>query len=380
MQCARASSREFRLARTASLSALLVALCVGVAHADSPLIDPPRGWQGGNTPRVNYDGTPGERISDSCAHFGTTFKRWASQTTTIDARGHEKRTWDGECETGRRIRLQENAYCPGNRGLRWSSASEPQLCSVGTAGGPVESVTNPQLGCTTGNPIHLASGTKIQRETDYRVSDLLQFTRFYRHRAVSGENGAEPVLDALYGRWTHTYSRALFFTWSAGYEDESSLPGHIFVTRPDGRQALYLRQGDNAVWRPLNAENAELTRASDGTWRLRNPQNETEHYDASGALTRITEVGGYHVTLTRSADTIVVRDAHGKTLRLSLDANARVTTLTRATGDTVNYAYDANGVISEVTYPDNRSRRYTYEASGQRYLTGIVNNKLDRHR
>ncbi|MEM6988459.1 MAG: DUF6531 domain-containing protein, partial [Pseudomonadota bacterium] len=388
MQCARASSREFRLARSASLSALLVSLSVGVAHAASSSITPLRGWQGGGVPPAtlpNYKGTPRLRLDASCAHlFGSAFESWTTQNSSVDARGHETKTWNGRCATGQTLRVTENAYCPAPQGLYWANDGENWFCRVNEQGaaGP----TDPQRGCTAGNaqpsndlktshPIHLASGTKIQREVDYRINDLLQFTRFYRHRAVEQDSGARPVLDSLHHRWTHTYSRALFFTWSAGYVDESSLPGHIIVTRPDGRQTLYLRQGTSHVWRPLAVENAELTRLGDGTWQLRTPRNEFEHYNALGELTRVRNASGYFVDIAHAPDALTVTGAHGKQLTIALDAQGRATSLTDAAGRVIQYSYDTHGVISQVDYPDNSTRVYQYQSSGKRYLTGIVNER-----
>ena len=275
--------------------------------------------------------------------------------------------------------MEESAFCP--LGWGWDMYLKPRPWNC-TTGGAVESETNTQTGCggnnpTTKNPISLASATKIQREVDYRLNDLFHFTRYYRHRAVEEGAKVAPVLDALHGRWTHNFTRSLRFTSAADYVDASSLPGHIIVSRPDGREMLFMRQGTTQTWHAFAAENMELTRQSSGQWKLRNPKNEIERYSSEGQLQQIRNRAGYAVDLAYSANAITVTDTYGKSLTVALDAKFKALSLTTPSGDQVAFSYNADDMLSDVTHPDQSTRQYTYESSGEKYLTGIVNENSD---
>jgi RHS repeat-associated protein len=104
-------------------------------------------------------------------------------------------------------------------------------------------------------------------------------------------------------------------------------------------------------------------------------------YDASGALTSITDALGHTTQITQHSpgglpQTIV--DPNGVTTQLTYDARQRPlsSTLQGGTPLTTSYGYDAAGNLTKKTLPDGSALTFTYDAAHR--LTGITD--LDNRR
>ncbi|MFJ2988638.1 RHS repeat protein [Collimonas sp. NPDC087041] len=111
-----------------------------------------------------------------------------------------------------------------------------------------------------------------------------------------------------------------------------------------------------------------------------NENDEVERYDVTGKLLSITNHAGLTQTLQYAIDPhtslgilIGVTDAFGRQLRLTYDAQKRLSAITDPNGGSYTYTYDGKGNLSTVTYPDNRTRQYVYENTAYlNALTGII--------
>src|SRR5690554_6749996 len=83
----------------------------------------------------------------------------------------------------------------------------------------------PDTQMCVGNPIHLGTGNKFQRELDYRSGgpDPLSFSRYY--------NSSLP--DSPFGGWRHTYSRSVDFNPDTYGENM------VVLHRPEGQQLAF---------------------------------------------------------------------------------------------------------------------------------------------
>ncbi|WP_281280164.1 RHS repeat-associated core domain-containing protein [Panacagrimonas perspica] len=209
-----------------------------------------------------------------------------------------------------------------------------------------------------GNPIHVVTGNKYQREVDVALPALhLAFVRHYNSR--SSHRGA------LGSSWTHGFDLRL-----------SDRGDHLVLWQADGRRIDFpLDRDDQGVrrFRPSQYGDGLFTADRGGYewhWRDRTVLG----FDRNRRLRQIRDDQGRTLRLVRDAGGHLLRlvNEAGDALRLRHDAQGRIDTLITPEGIAARYAYDDGGNLVRVEYPDKGVRRYHYDDPGDAHnLTGI---------
>ncbi|OZI66266.1 DUF6531 domain-containing protein [Bordetella genomosp. 11] len=298
-----------------------------------------------------------------------------------------------------------------------ASAPRQGACTAGRLGQPcpagdtaAQGAPAPTLNLGAGNPIHLVSGNKYQREVDLpgpggRVG--LEIVRHY--------NSMDPRTGLLGRGWMLSYDTRLYA--HAAYDKVQILQAD--GSRMDFRCDAACRPLGHARGRLVQAEHAGEARAvpREGDvarqvrWRWHWPDGRTLHFDAAGRLARIDDAGGRHVRIVR--DTVAgattgaisaVVDDTGQALRFFYESGTAGTRLARIDTPYGSYAYRhdvppvraaqagaarqrralaaagqqsaRDGRLAAVVHPAGWRREYAYEPalqSGNPYLlTGIA--------
>jgi RHS repeat-associated protein len=205
---------------------------------------------------------------------------------------------------------------------------------------------DPKSKCNgAGNPIHIGTGNKFQREADFLGGGALplEFVRFY-----NSIGGGDAALAAK--GWSHTYNRSV------------SLDGAniAVVSRPDG-QRLYFTL-NNGLWTGDADVVDTLVQTADGGWRYTDADHTVETYDASGRLQAITNRAGLAQTLSYDAAgrLVTVADPAGRALGFAYDGANRISQLTTPDGAAYAYEYDSTSHLIAVSGPDGLARGYAY--------------------
>lgn len=224
--------------------------------------------------------------------------------------------------------------------------------------GPEQCNINP--GTQTGNPHHIGTGNKYQREVDYAGQGALPL-RFERH------------YNSVRGAWRQSYGSRLLNVSSDA----------IQAQRADGKSLDYALVG--GIWQGASDDPHELVDIGGGQLELRRADAIRERYDATtGRLQSLHNQAGQSITLGYDADERLVTVTHfsGRTLQLLRDADGRLIGLIDPAGAEIDYVYDSEGRLTEVRYPDASgpvSRLYHYEnADHPQALTGITDERGER--
>jgi YD repeat-containing protein len=218
-----------------------------------------------------------------------------------------------------------------------------------------------------GNPIHLKTGNKYQKELDFSdgAKGLLKFVRFY-----NSASGKYPESTSGNG-WRHNFDGQIL------RRNNNS----VTVIRPDGKGHIWNNYGAGFVSLSDKSSTLELTGS---TWVLKTGSGWKETYDSYGKLLSREHDAGKTIGLTYNerGQLITITDNYGRFLALTYNSNGQVESLKDTIGNFYNYSYDDLGNLIGVAYPDetpadqtdNPERIYHYE-NGQypTFLTGITN-------
>lgn len=218
--------------------------------------------------------------------------------------------------------------------------------------------TDEDLGCetTVGNPCHVKTGNKYQREVDTH-GKTLPIVRHYNSK-ITG-------IDFGLGRgWLIPYLRRLeVYPTSTGAE--------AHYRRGDGYGEPFTRTG--TTWSAESDSNSTLVEDSSG-YTITYLTRSRDRFDLGGRLLESTDEEGMTVQLsyTSSGELDSVVDESGHQLLFTYNADGRIASIDRG-GSVYAFTYDANGNLTRITYPDGTTRDYLYEnTSFPHHLTGIL--------
>lgn len=285
-----------------------------------------------------------------------------------------------------------NGVCTCNSGYKQYGST----CIASNA--PIPPKNSGPSSCNdSGNPINTGTGNKHQSEVDYvgAGSFPLRMERTYNSLAPS-------LTEWGYG-WTGYYDRSIinYQTVSGPLVAAVGYVATVYINRPDGKQYLFTQYAAGGAWSSDPDVTGKLVLLGlDATtnpigWTYTNENDEVETYNASGALTSITNRAGASQTMTYvtagiSSYVNTVTDPVGRQLAFIYAPstfNPNISVLTQMTdpnGGVYLYSYTSTGSLSSVTYPDGQTRSYLYgeaanvsatPASGISYtsdLTGLV--------
>ena len=212
-------------------------------------------------------------------------------------------------------------------------------------------------GTTAGNPCHVRTGNKYQREVD-SSGDVLPIVRHYNSHLTSidfglGRGWLTPYLRQLEVYLTSTGARA-HYRRGDGYGERFNRTGTTWAAETDSSSKLVEDSTGYTV--------TYLTRSSD-------------RFDLNGRLLESTDEAGATIELSydTSGKLMSVVDDYGHQLIFTYNAGGRVASIDRG-GNIYSYTYDSvKGNLTRVTHPDGTTRDYLYEkTSHPHHLTGIV--------
>jgi RHS repeat-associated protein len=241
----------------------------------------------------------------------------------------------------------------GNRG-------NPQTCAVSendSSGASVPNVLLPAL--AVGNPIHVVTGNKYQREADLRSLPgtlAIEFTRHYNSEATDHAG----VLGA---GWRHSYEASIRVGAAADWID---------LWQADGRHLEFRRTEVAGKYLAKRAGDGELTAQAAGhTWRW--PTGRELLFAADGRLSSIREGSGSLVLHYNDARQLISAvDPQQRTLRFEYYRNGRLAAVHAMAKATWRYTYDAVGNLAQSAHADGSLLRYEYaDARHPHHLTGI---------
>ncbi len=240
----------------------------------------------------------------------------------------------------------------------------PQLgppCAQGGVAGVPNS--EPGLSLAAGNPIHLVTGNKYQKETDLPAHPMAPGIEIVRHY-----NALDRRPSALGQGWALSYDTRLFH---AG--------GRWQIVQADGSRIGF----GKAAGKPLANSYGSLAAKGDH-WVWFQPGRRQLHFDKHGYLIRIQNDAGSAIHIHRAAPSgplahAIERIDHdaGTALRFGyriVNNRAQLGHIDTAHGR-FHYQHDALMRLAGVTRPDGMQRRYLYEPERQAgnafALTGI---------
>jgi RHS repeat-associated protein len=271
--------------------------------------------------------------------------------------------------------------------LSMPQAIAQAICSPSVTGEPCPqgglatlASSEPALNMGAGNPIHIVTGNKYQRETDLPANPHAPGLEIVRHY-----NSSDPHVSATGPGWRLSYDTRLYFRaahWQIIQADGSRIDFH-----PQRDQARHAAPASYA--QALPNRHGSL-RKHENFWIWAWPDGRLLRFDAAGYLVHIQFDPGQHINIYRHPSNHAIAHA------IKAVANQRGQSLTfhyrleqgrgyldridTARGPFIyrheNVAETAVARLLQVVRPDGMQRHYLYEAqrqSGNRYaLTGIV--------
>ncbi len=239
----------------------------------------------------------------------------------------------------------------------------------------------PELNLGAGNPIHIVTGNKYQRETDLPANPHAPGLEIVRHY-----NSSDPQVSPTGPGWRLSYDTQLFFR-----------AGHWQIVQADGSRILFPAPRSDEPY--ASGQPAEPPRHRHGSLRKENgfwtwtwPDGRQLRFDADGRLAQIRLDETNQVDIYRhSADHMpahavkAVANQRGQSLSMHYRVEHGRAYLDRISTPrgVFSYRHDAHvspavpvARLRQVIRPDGMQRHYLYETerqSGNAYaLTGIV--------
>jgi len=179
----------------------------------------------------------------------------------------------------------------------------------------------------TGNPIHILSGNKYQKEIDYQPahsSSLLKLVRYYNSRAE--------IYGSFGNKWTSNLDVSIGYGYSGGT---------IHVHLPDGKVLTYIDEAGR--WLPKPHSNYRLEQTDNGYSVFNSVTN--YQFDSAGKITRMTVANGGELFFSYDDYGLRrVEDNNGEAIEFTLDDRGRIAAAVVPTGELLQYTYDHDGL------------------------------------
>ncbi|TSH91241.1 hypothetical protein FOZ76_19040 [Verticiella sediminum] len=231
------------------------------------------------------------------------------------------------------------------------SCGPSQLGSPCGEAGPA-TLAVPGAGAGAGNPVHLATGNKHQREIDLpALPGVLGLTWGRQY------NAQDPRAGAFGPAWAHVYDTRIV---RAG--------GMLQIVQADGSRIDFrVLPGDAERCASDDPAHGELIRLPGGGYRWRWPDGRTLVFDHGGLLVEICAPTGHRLRIQRGlvpgqplyGQVLRVVDPAGRMLQVQHDAQGRIQRVSTPAG-VLEYAYDDAGRLVDVRFPDGHRREYRY--------------------
>lgn len=208
---------------------------------------------------------------------------------------------------------------------------------------------------SVGNPIHVVTGNKYQREVDLAAPDGgFEFVRHYNSDSVA-------YRGALGAGWRHSFDVSI---------SRAPQSATLTLVQADGRHILFHASTDNRFIARRARDGYVTQEGQSFVWHL--DRDRSLHFDLDGQLQRVR---ARHVELRlhygSSARIEAVEDRTGRTLRFAYDVRGRLVRMNTPIG-TWRYRYDNSGNLIAAIAPDNTVRRYDYmDRRHRHHLTSI---------
>ena len=196
--------------------------------------------------------------------------------------------------------------------------------------GPCGDGSNP----SSGNPIVLATGNKVETEVDFESAGEMPLTlgrtydHFWKYVGLFGKH------------WVST------FDYSLVWQNNDAL---IFAQRPDGRRIKFVRVGASNLWdEDKPSPVAYILKNADGTYTHYTESLATETYDGGGKPLTIANAHGIAWTYTYTNDyPTKITHTSGRYVTLGWTAG-QLTTVTDPAGNAYTFTYTANAFGSGI--------------------------------
>lgn len=208
--------------------------------------------------------------------------------------------------------------------------------------------------CTTGgDPVNTATGAYMTSVTDLALPGIglpFALTRSYDSGStVAGDLGA---------RWTRTYAERL----------EVEGDGDVVLHGPSGQQVFYKKRSDGSF--VADAGGLSTLSSVTGGYKLETLDAISRSFDATGALTSISDRNGNTLTLSYSSGLLgQVTDTAGRSIDFTHNGSGLLTGISLPDGRSVSYGY-TSGLLTSVT--DVRGNSTTYNYDGNQRLDTVV--------
>ncbi len=210
------------------------------------------------------------------------------------------------------------------------------------------SLTRTNRDCS--DPVSTDTGNFYRCTTDLEIPGRgpgLQMHRTYNSLWASHDS------PFGYG-WTDDYNMAIV--------DDPYTPNAKDIVEEDGARQAFTLNGSAYVG--PSTLFATLVHNGGGTWTFTRRQRQIYTFDASGQLTRIEDLNGYHTDLTYSSGRLsTVTDPGGRTLTFAYNTAGRVSSVTDSASRTVGYGYDTGGNLTSVTDVETGVTSFTYDTN-----------------
>lgn len=217
---------------------------------------------------------------------------------------------------------------------------------------------------SAGNPVHIVTGNKYQREVDIAPVSYSAGLAFARH--YNSQSSYHSVMG--YG-WSHTYDIQLKVLAS----------GIIKLRQADGRH-LYFKPDQMDQFQPQQASDGKIHKLQNGyDWVWSN--GKTFQFNNQGRLTHITNADGDVLNLVYIGHQLhKVIDNHQRTLLFRYSKQGHIREILDPAGKQYLFRYDHNNNLISVTNPAGHLRIYHFEDPADHHnLTGITDERGIRY-